>query len=104
MSNLRVRMVTGRAQSILELDNFETIREAAKQTRDFALAHLDYLLEEFERNAMARGAQVHWAETGADVNQLVLDIARRNQVRKIIKSKSMLGEETDSTIFSGPLE
>jgi L-lactate dehydrogenase complex protein LldF len=41
MSNLRVRMVTGRAQSILELDNFETIREAAKQTRDFALSRVD---------------------------------------------------------------
>jgi L-lactate dehydrogenase complex protein LldF len=99
MSNLRVRMVTGRAQSVLELDNFETIREAAKQTRDFALAHLDYFLEEFERNATARGAQVHWAETGEDVNQLVLDIARRNQVRKIIKSKSMLGEETGLNHF-----
>jgi L-lactate dehydrogenase complex protein LldF len=99
MSTLRTRMVAGRAQSVLELDNFEAMREAAKQTRDFALAHLDYLLEEFERNATARGAQVHWAETGREVNQLVLDIARRNQVRKIIKSKSMLGEETGLNHF-----
>ncbi len=99
MSNLRLRMVTGRAESVLELDNFEDIREAAKQRRDFALAHLDYLLEEFERNATARGAEVHWAETGQEVNRLVLDIARRNQVRKIIKSKSMLGEETGLNHF-----
>ncbi len=99
MANLRSRMVTGRAKSILELDNFEDIREAAKQTRDFALAHLDYLLEEFERNATARGAKVHWVETGQDVNQLVLDIARGNNVRKIIKSKSMLGEETGLNQF-----
>ena len=61
MSNLRNRMVTGRAQSILELDNFEDIREAARATRDRALASLDYLLEEFERNATARGTTVHWA-------------------------------------------
>ncbi|HXX12381.1 MAG TPA: LutB/LldF family L-lactate oxidation iron-sulfur protein [Burkholderiales bacterium] len=94
LSNLRARMVTGRAQSVLELDNLEQIREAAKSARDFALAHLDHLLEQFERNACARGAQVHWAETGDDVNRLVLEIARRNAVRKIIKSKSMLGEET----------
>jgi len=99
LSNLRARMVTGRAQSVLELDNFESIREAAKRTRDFALAHLDYLLEEFERNATACGASVHWAETGEDVNRLVLDIARRNDVRKIIKSKSMLGEETGLNHF-----
>jgi len=94
LSNLRARMVIGRAQSVLELDNLEQIREAAKSARDFALAHLDHLLEQFERNACARGAQVHWAETGDDVNRLVLEIARRNAVRKIIKSKSMLGEET----------
>jgi L-lactate dehydrogenase complex protein LldF len=99
MANLRSRMVTGRAKSILELDNFEDIREAAKQTRDFALAHLDYLLEEFERNATARGAKVHWVETGQEVNRLVLDIARSNSVRKIIKSKSMLGEETGLNQF-----
>jgi len=99
MANLRSRMVSGRAKSILELDNFEEIREAAKQARDFALAHLDYLLEEFERNATARGAKVHWVEAGQDVNQLVLDIARRNNVRKIIKSKSMLGEETGLNQF-----
>jgi L-lactate dehydrogenase complex protein LldF len=99
LSNLRARMVTGRAKSVLELDNFEEIREAARRTRDFALAHLDYLLEEFERNATVRGAQVHWAETGQEVNRLVLDIARRNAVRKIIKSKSMLGEETGLNQF-----
>jgi L-lactate dehydrogenase complex protein LldF len=94
LANLRARMVAGRARSVLELDNFEQIREAAKSARDFALAHLDHLLEQFERNACARGAQVHWAETGDEVNRLVLEIARRNSVRKIIKSKSMLGEET----------
>ena len=99
LTNLRGRMVAGRAQVMLELDNFEEIREAAARVRDFALAHLDYLLEEFERNASARGAQVHWAETGAEVNRLVLDIAQRNQVRKIIKSKSMLGEETGLNAF-----
>jgi L-lactate dehydrogenase complex protein LldF len=99
MANLRLRMVNGRAKSILELDNFEAIREAAKQVRDFALAHLDYLLEEFERNAVARGAKVHWVESGQDVNQLVLEIARRADVRKVIKSKSMLGEETGLNAF-----
>jgi L-lactate dehydrogenase complex protein LldF len=99
MSNLRNRMVTGRAKSILELDNFEEIREAARATRDLSLANLDFLLEEFERNATARGTKVHWAETGKDVNQLVLDIARSNNVRKIIKSKSMLGEESGLNHF-----
>ncbi len=39
------------------------------------------------------GAQVHWAETSADVNRIVLDIARRHGVRRVIKSKSMVSEK-----------
>jgi L-lactate dehydrogenase complex protein LldF len=92
-------MVAGRAQVVLELDNFEETREAARQVRDRALEHLDFLLEEFERNATARGAKVHWAENSQQMNQLVLDIARRANVRKVIKSKSMLGEESGLNHF-----
>src|SRR5512134_3996108 len=99
LSNLRGRMVTGRANVILELDNFEQTREAAMLVRDRALEHLDFLLEEFERNATARGARVHWAEDSQQMNQLVLDIARAANVRKVIKSKSMLGEESGLNHF-----
>ena len=99
LSNLRDLMVKGRASVIRELDNFEETREAAKQVRDQSLAHLDFLLEEFERNAIAHGAQVHWAENSKQMNQLVLDIARRANVRKVIKSKSMLGEESGLNRF-----
>jgi L-lactate dehydrogenase complex protein LldF len=94
LANLRLRMVVGRIAAVKELDNFEEAREAARQVRDEALAKLDFLLEEFERNATARGAQVHWAETPEDMNRIVLDIAKRANVRKVIKSKSMLGEES----------
>jgi L-lactate dehydrogenase complex protein LldF len=88
------KLVVGRAKSILELDNFEEIREAAAQIRDFGLRNMDTLLEEWERKAVAAGTIVHWAEKPEDVNALVLEIARRHGVRKVIKSKSMLGEET----------
>ncbi len=89
------KLVVARAMSILELDNFEEIREAAARIRDFGLQNLDALLEEWEKNAKASGAIIHWAETPQDVNRLVIDIAQKHEVRKIIKSKSMLGEETD---------
>ncbi|HXV08403.1 MAG TPA: LUD domain-containing protein, partial [Burkholderiales bacterium] len=94
LANLRQRMVLGRIASVAELDNFEQAREAAKRVRDDALQHLDLLLEQFERNATARGTRVHWAETPQDMNRIVLDIAQRAGVRKAIKSKSMLGEES----------
>jgi L-lactate dehydrogenase complex protein LldF len=99
LANLRLRMVVGRVAAVKELDNFEETREAARRVRDDALSKLDFLLEEFERNATARGAQVHWAETPEDMNRIVLDIAKRANVRKVIKSKSMLGEESDLNAY-----
>jgi len=99
LTGLRERMVAGRAKSVLELDNFEEIREAGTRIRDHALAHLDLYLEEFERNAIASGAKVHWAENSQQMNQLVLEIARQAEVRKVIKSKSMLGEESGLNRF-----
>ena len=81
-------------ESLSELDDFEATREAGRAIRDRALADLDVWLEMFERNATARGATVLFAETPADVNALVLEIAARHAVRKIIKSKSMVSEES----------
>src|SRR5205823_11456079 len=69
-------------------------REAARAIRQRALDDLDTWLEVFEANAIRSGATVLWAETPADINRLVLEIAARHGVRKIIKSKSMVSEES----------
>jgi len=95
LRNAKGKLVVARSRSILELDNFEEIREAAARIRDFGLRHMDVLLEEWEKRATAAGTVVHWAETPQQVNDLVIEIARKHEVRKIIKSKSMLGEETN---------
>jgi L-lactate dehydrogenase complex protein LldF len=93
LRKLQNNFVRGRAERVLELDNFEEIRTAAAAIRDRALNNLDAWLEEFERNALARGAVVHWAETAADVNRIVCELAAKYNVRKVAKSKSMVSEE-----------
>jgi len=93
LKKLQGNFVKGRADRVLELDNFEDIRTHAAAIRDRALNNLDAYLEEFERNAMARGAVVHWAETAADVNRIVCELAVKYGVRKAVKSKSMVSEE-----------
>ncbi len=94
LANAKGRFVVARAKAIKELDNFEEIRQAAADVRDHCLAHLDQYLQEWERKAIAAGTVVHWVESAEEMNRTVLEIARGNQVRKVIKSKSMLGEET----------
>ncbi|MGH8661936.1 MAG: LutB/LldF family L-lactate oxidation iron-sulfur protein [Burkholderiales bacterium] len=93
LKRLQGNFVRGRAERVAELGNYEEIRSAAAAIRDRALADLDAWLEEFERNAVARGAVVHWAETREDVNRIVCEIARRHGVTRAVKSKSMVTEE-----------
>jgi L-lactate dehydrogenase complex protein LldF len=94
LERMRGNFVSHRRASLGELDDFEGTREAGKAIRDRALENLDVWLEIFERNAAARGATVLYAETPADINALVLEIAAKHGVRKIIKSKSMVSEES----------
>ena len=93
LAKLQGNFVQGRAERVREMDNFEAIRDAAAAIRDRALADLDSYLEAFERNATARGAVVHWAETAEEVNRIVCELAGRYGVRKAVKSKSMVTEE-----------
>ena len=94
LKKMQGKFVANRRASLAELDDFEGTRDAGKTIRNRALENLDVWLELFERNAAARGAKVLFAETPADVNALVLSIAARHGVRKIIKSKSMVSEES----------
>ena len=94
LQKIKGKFVAKRRESLVELDDFEATREAARAIRQRALDNLDVWLEIFERNATARGATVLWAEAPADINAHVLDIARRHGVAKIIKSKSMVSEES----------
>src|SRR5512134_2598085 len=93
LDKTRGKFVQGRAAAIRDLDNFEDIREAAQRIRDRVLEHLDVYLEQFERNAIARGAVVHWAESAEEANRIICDIARSHGVKKALKSKSMVSEE-----------
>ena len=106
LQKIKGKFVAKRRESLAELDDFESTREAARAIRQRALDDLDVWLEMFERNATARGATILWAETPADVNRHVLAIAARHGAGKIIKSKSMVSEESalDRAIESAGME
>ena len=94
LRKIKTKFVEKRRQSMSELDDFEGTRDAGMAIRQRALDNLDTWLEIFERNATARGARVLFAETPAEANALLLEIAAKHAVKKIIKSKSMVSEES----------
>ncbi len=59
-----------------------------------AVARLPELLEEFEKNALANGAQVFWARDAAEANQFIKGLAVERGVKYVTKGKSMVTEET----------
>ncbi|HSG22156.1 MAG TPA: LUD domain-containing protein, partial [Azonexus sp.] len=73
--------------------DFEVLRSTAENIRNRVLADLDVWLDIFEQRAKASGAEVLWARDGAEICDLVIDVARRHGVTKVVKSKSMLSEE-----------
>lgn len=75
------------------IPEWEELRNLASQIKDNVLAKLDSYLEEFERNAVKNGVQIHWAKDAEEHNQIVLSILQKQKCTSIVKSKSILTEE-----------
>ena len=93
LKKFSTKFVGARASAITELDDFEATRDAAVERRMRAIENLDVWLATFEKEATRRGATVLYAETAEQASKLVVEIATKHDVKKVIKSKSMVSEE-----------
>lgn len=92
LKKLSTKFVSARAAAMQAID-FPATRAELKARRNRALDNLDVWLETFEREAARRGTTVLYAETTREAAQLVAEIARKHDVKKVIKTKSMVSEE-----------
>ncbi|MBN1464637.1 iron-sulfur cluster-binding protein [candidate division KSB1 bacterium] len=72
---------------------WEELRHKAHAIKCEVLEHLDAYLELFEKQAIANGMQVHWASDAAEAQRIVQVIVEENDVRSVVKSKSLTSEE-----------
>ncbi len=77
----------------------ERLRGQGQALKRRVLSRLPELLEELEANCTRNGIQVHWAETPAVANRLVLDIIERHAATRVVKGKSMVSEEMHLNAF-----
>lgn len=75
------------------IPEWEQLRTFADQIKSHTMANLDKYLLEFEENANKRGIKVHFAKDAQEHNEIVHKILEENNVKKVVKSKSMLTEE-----------
>ncbi len=85
--------IARRSAAVGNLPEFEQLRDVARDIKNHALAHLDFYLEEYERNVTAAGGQVHWCSDAAEARAAVLAICQKAGARTVTKGKSMIGEE-----------
>jgi L-lactate dehydrogenase complex protein LldF len=71
----------------------DALRKLAASIKDHTLHHLGDYLAKAEQALVSRGVNVHFASTGDDAKQTILDILRGHGVTRLTKSKSMAAEE-----------
>ncbi len=97
-----------RARVVEEMPDWQELRTAGEAIRRHTMRHLDFYLEEFERNCAAAGGQVHWARDAEEARRIVVELAKatgadgmgggtaggtQKATTEVIKIKSMTTEE-----------
>ncbi len=87
------KYVVARASKQSKFQNWQAARQAAAEVKWEAVGHLDSYLREFADKIEARGTQVFWAQTGDEARDYIVEIIKNAGAKRIIKSKTMTGEE-----------
>ena len=95
LGRLEAGFSAGRRDAVLRLENFEALRDRAVEICDHTLDNLDHYLEQFETALTARGGVVHWCADAQAARQVALSLLQQADVRRVVKSKSMIAEEID---------
>jgi len=86
-------LMARRAAQFADPVEWRDLRALGAAIRARSLARLPELLERLEERCVGNGIAVHWAETAAEANALVLGILRRHGATRVVKGKSMVSEE-----------
>lgn len=80
-------------------DSFEQLKVRGQSIKRRVMSELDEWLMRYESAAIEAGAQVHWAENGAEACQAILDICKNVNAKTVTKGKSMVSEEIGLNAF-----
>ena len=87
-------LLTSKRKTAVEaLENFEALRDYCGAVKAHTLQHLDYYLEQLSNSVEALGGEVHFAADAEEATRIFSELAKRYNVKSVVKSKSMLSEE-----------
>lgn len=79
--------------------DLENAREQASKIKGYCLQEFEQLLVKFEKNARGNGCEVEWASSADDILKIVGNIIATEDVRTVVKMKSMISEELELNYF-----
>ena len=85
--------VNSRQELVDQIPYWEDIRLKTHNIKKDVMEHLDTYLETFESRCSENGIQVHWAVNDQEAREIILNLAKEKNVKKIVKAKSLTTEE-----------
>jgi L-lactate dehydrogenase complex protein LldF len=75
--------------------SFEQMRATLRKAKDNAIEHQPALIAQFKAQAKAAGATIYEARTAEDANRYIYELCQRKGIDLVVKSKTMVSEETE---------
>ncbi|WP_423751636.1 LUD domain-containing protein [Salinirarus marinus] len=85
----------GRYDSVSELENYEELKDRAREIKEDAIARLPELIDQLRDAVEENGGTLYVADDAADANRYVRDVVADNDGDRVVKSKSMTTEELE---------
>jgi L-lactate dehydrogenase complex protein LldF len=83
------------AETKAAFPQWEEERNRSREIKQHAIEHLDELLIQLKTRLEANGCRVFFAQDARAARNYIVELARKNGVRRVIKGKSMTTEEID---------
>src|SRR6266487_3276044 len=75
--------------------SFAAMRSALRKAKDNAIEHQEELIAQFKVQAETAGAIIYEARTAEDANRYIYELCQRKGIDLVVKSKTMVSEETE---------
>ena len=79
--------------------SFTSLRSMLRQAKDYAIEHQSELVAQFKAQAEAAGAIIYEARTAEDANRYIYELCRAKGIELVVKSKTMVSEETELNAY-----
>lgn len=89
------RFRLSRAGAVSGIKEWEELRNSAREIKKHTIENLDSYLLQLEESINMAGGKVHWAADAEEATDIITKIAVDNNVKTVVKSKSMATEEIE---------